>query len=79
MNDLSNAKFNDASPISVDVEALQRHMGALPVLNADNTIELKTVSEQQQDKEPSNESPYFADMRFDCIDPDDNYWQAATI
>ena len=44
-----------------------------------NTIELKTVSEQQQDKEPSNESPYFADMRFDCIDPDDNYWQAATI
>lgn len=43
-----------------------------------NTIELKTVSEQQQDKEPSNESPYFADMRFDCIDPDDNYWQAAT-
>ena len=43
------------------------------------TIELKTVSEQQQDKEPSNESPYFADMRFDCIDPDDNYWQAATI
>ena len=78
MNDLSNAKFNDASPISVDVEALQRHMEALPVLNADNTIELKTVSEQQQDKEPSNESPYFADMRFDCIDPDDNYWQAAT-
>jgi putative DNA primase/helicase len=76
MNDLSNTKFNDASPISVDVEALQRHMEALPVLSAKtNTIELQTVSEQQQDREPSNESPYFADMRFD---PDGNYWQTAT-
>ena len=27
-----------------------------------NAIELKTVSDQVQDKEPSNESPYFADM-----------------
>ena len=43
------------------------------------TIELKTVSDQQQDIEPSNESPYFAmipsDAGFYAIDPDDNDWQ----
>ena len=47
------------------------------------TIELKTVSDQQQDIEPSNESPYFAmipsDAGFYAIDPDDNYWQTGTI
>lgn len=46
------------------------------------TIELKTVSDQQQDIEPSNESPYFAmipsDAGFYAIDPDDNYWQTGT-
>ena len=46
------------------------------------TIELKTVSDQVQDKEPSNESPYFADMPSDAgfysIDPDDDYWQTGT-
>ncbi|BBL22539.1 plasmid replication protein, CyRepA1 family [Acinetobacter radioresistens] len=46
------------------------------------TIELKTVSDQVQDKEPSNESPYFADMPsnagFYAIDPDDDYWQTGT-
>ena len=46
------------------------------------TIELKTVSDQVQGKEPSNESPYFADMPSDAgfysIDPDDNYWQTGT-
>lgn len=44
-----------------------------------NAIELKTVSDQVQGKEPSNESPYFADMPSDAgfyaIDPDDDYWQ----
>lgn len=47
------------------------------------TIELKTVSDQQQDIEPSNESPYFAmipsDAGFYAIDPDDDYWQTGTI
>jgi len=62
MTDLSDAKFSDASLTSIDVEALQRHMETMPVLNTDNAIELKTVSDQVQDKEPSNESPYFADM-----------------
>lgn len=62
MTDLSDAKFNDASPTSIDVEALQRHMETMPVLNTDNAIELKTVSDQQIATEPSNESPYFADM-----------------
>lgn len=79
MTDLSNAKFSDVSPISIDVEALQRHMETMPVLNTDNAIELKTVSDQVQGKEPSNESPYFADMPSDAgfyaIDPDDDYWQ----
>lgn len=46
------------------------------------TIELKTVSDQQQDIEPSNESPYFAmipsDAGFYAIDPDDDYWQTGT-
>ena len=46
------------------------------------TIELKTVSDQVQNKEPSNESPYFADMPSDAgfyaIDPDDDYWQTGT-
>ena len=47
-----------------------------------NAIELKTVSDQVQGKEPSNESPYFADMPSDAgfyaIDPDDDYWQTGT-
>ena len=47
-----------------------------------NAIELKTVSDQVQDKEPSNQSPYFAampnDVGFYAIDPDDDYWQTGT-
>jgi putative DNA primase/helicase len=48
---------------SIDSEKLdQQHQLAELHLAKSNTIELKTVSEQQQDKEPSNESPYFAMM-----------------
>ena len=48
---------------SIDSEKLdqQQQLAELHLAKS-NTIELKTVSEQQQDKEPSNESPYFAMM-----------------
>ena len=68
---------------SIDSEKLdqQQQLAELHLAKS-NTIELKTVSEQQQDKEPSNESPYFAmipsDAGFYAIDPDDDYWQTGT-
>ena len=48
---------------SIDSEKLdqQQELAELHLAKS-NTIELKTVSDQQQDKEPSNQSPYFAIM-----------------
>ena len=62
------------------IEAMERLADRYTVKS--NAIELKTASDQVQDKEPSNESPYFAampsDAGFYAIDPDDDYWQTGT-
>lgn len=59
----------------------QQHLAEIHTVKS-NAIELKTVSDQVQDKEPINESPYFADMPSDAgfyaIDPNDDYWQTGT-
>ena len=59
----------------------QQHLAEIHAAKS-KIIELKTVSDQPQDKEPSNESPYFDDMPsnagFYAIDPDDDYWQTGT-
>lgn len=59
----------------------QQHLAEIHTVKS-NAIELKTVSDQVQDKEPINESPYFADMPSDAgfyaIDPDDDYWRTST-
>ena len=67
----------------IDGEKLeqQQHLAEIHTVKS-KAIELKTVSDQVQGKEPSNESPYFADMPSDAgfyaIDPDDDYWQTGT-
>lgn len=59
----------------------QQHLAEIHTVKS-NAIELKTVSDQVQGKEPSNKSPYFADMPSDAgfyaIDPDDAYWRTGT-
>ena len=67
----------------IDGEKLeqQQHLAEIHAVKS-TAIELKTVSDQVQDKEPSNQSPYFAampnDVGFYAIDPDDDYWQTGT-
>ena len=67
----------------IDEQKLEQQQLLIEIHAVKSTaIELKTVSDQVQDKEPSNQSPYFAampsDAGFYAIDPDDDYLQTGT-